>query len=663
MNRIGGIRGNPWRVRFLIPMWLGIWNASAATYLVSPTGNDGGDGTAAAPFRTINRAAREARAGDVVLVRAGIYRERVAPPRDGEPGNPIVYRAEPPGQAVIRGSAVWSPAWTRHRGGVFYGIPDESLFDDDVYLDSPNPFRVPLASTPFGRNGKPERERFGYGDPAVAYTCGQVFVDGVPFTQVPFLNEVEQQPGTWTFERDTGRLYLHLGPDGPGDRLVEITVRRRLFAPHRWGVSHIVVEGFVLEHCGNQYPTNFWNTPVWAQAGALGFRGGSHWTVRGNLIRFANTVAIDAGGRGGDNERDTFRSRRRSDEAGDNLIVDNRIVDNGAAGIIGSGSLRLTIRGNVILRNNTLGFIGNKRYEHAGIKCHGMADGLIEGNYIADNPLNDGVWLDNQFPGARITRNVIVNNGRKGIFLEMSDYTWDTALVDHNVVVGNRLIQFYVHDASGSTVMHNLFANSPAESKFGQGAYIYQVTARTRTGYHSLFNNLFVNHKVMTDINYPSHRGGPQRLDHNLYDAEATDRVFVVNSAADKPSPWTAEAFAARIHDELGPLSPGPTTLGGNGKARMTLPEWRRFWQGHGQTNDLHSVARRGLTVAYNPNTYDLTVHVPFDPTEIGSTAHEKIEWDFFDRPVPRDGSATPGPFQDLRRGRNIYRLRPGLRP
>jgi hypothetical protein len=96
--------------------------------------------------------------------------------------------------------------------------------------------------------------------------------------------------------------------------------------------------------------------------------------------------------------------------------------------------------------------------------------GCIYLNYIADNPLNDGVWLDNRFPGTRVTRNVIVNNGKKGIFLEMSDYDFDTALVDNNSLVDNQLIQFYVHDASGATVMHNLIANSPATSRFGQAA-------------------------------------------------------------------------------------------------------------------------------------------------------------------------------------------------
>jgi len=633
----------------------------ATTYVASPSGDDTAAGNAAAPFRTISRAAQAAMPGDTVLVQPGIYRERVSPPRGGTPGKPITYRAEQLGRVFIKGSDLWQPDWQRHNDAVHFGVVNEALFTDDVYLDSPNPFRVPLASTPHGRNGRLEQERFGYGDPKLSYNCGQVFVNGQMFTQVPFLAEVETQPNSWTFDPPTGRIYIHFGNQHPAGQTVEITTRRRIFAPHLRGLGHIVVEGFVLEHCGNQYPTNFWNTPVWGQAGALGFRQGHHWIVRLNMIRYANTVAIDAGFRGGSNEPAPSAEQDESLLGCDNLIEENYLVDNGAAGIIGSGSLRLTVRGNVILRNNTLGFTGNKRYEHAGIKCHGMRDGLIESNYIADNPTNDGVWLDNQFPGTRVTRNVIVGNGNRGIFLEMSDYPWDTALVDHNIVVDNRVIQFYVHDASGSTVMHNLFANSPADSRHGQGAYIYQVTARTRTYHHSLFNNFFVNHRVMLDIAYPSHRAGPQRLDHNVYDAAPTDRTFLINSACERPSPWNPTEFIDLVHRDLGAAAPGHSVIDGEKKALLTLDEWRAFWQQHNLPNDRHSVTQQGMAVSYDPATYELTVNIPFDPHTIGSTNHHWIDTDFRHQPVPQDGTAMPGPFQNLRQGRSVFCVWDGL--
>ena len=450
---------------------------------------------------------------------------------------------------------------------------------------------------------------------------------------------------------------MHFGDRNPAEQSIEITTRRRIFAPHVLGLGHIVVEGFVMEHCGNQYPTNFWNTPEWAQAGALGLRGGHHWIVRSNLIRFTNTTAMDIGSGGGQNERDSVRSPE-APLGRDNLIENNYILDNGAAGIIGSTTQRVVIRGNVIMRNNTLGFVGRKRYEHAGIKCHYITDGLIERNYVADSPRSEGIWLDNQFPGTRVTRNVVVNNGARGIFLEMSDYKFDAALIDHNISIGND-IQFYVHDASGSTVMHNLFANSPADAKYGQGCYIYQATARTKTGYHSLFNNLFVNHKVMLDINYPAHRSGPQRLDHNVYDAAPGERSFLINSASDKPSPWDPQEFYALVRGDIGEGS--PEALSGGAKVALNLEEWRAFWAKHGQRNDLGSVTRDGITVSYNQETLTLKIALPFNPGDLGTSNHPKIGQDFFGAVVPQNGRALPGPVQTLREGENVFKIWKGL--
>ena len=638
-----------------------VQDKQAKIYVVSPSGDDKAVGDAVHPLRTISAAAQRAMPGDTILVKAGVYRERVAPPRGGEPGRPIIYRGEALGKVFVRGSELWQPDWKRHKRAVYSAAPDESLFNDHAYIDSGNPLRVDLASTPYGRNGKQEKKRFDYGDPNLVYTCGQVIINGRPLTQVPFISEVEGQTQTWTYDSQTGQVYVNFGDLNPVEQTVELTTRRRIFAPHVRGLGHIVLEGFVFEHCGNQYPTNFWNTPIWAQAGAVGLRAGHHWIVRNNLIRYAHTVAMDIGASGGNNETCQETSPTMTLAGHDNLIERNYILDNGAAGIIGLDSTRMVVRDNVILRNNTLGFIGNKRYEHAGIKCHNIKDGLIEHNYIADNLLNDGVWLDNRFPGTRVTRNVIVDNGQKGVFLEMSDYDFDTALVDNNILINNRLIQFYVHDASGSTVMHNLIANSPQKSRFGQGAYIYQVTTRTRTYHHSLYNNLFVNHKRMLDINYPSHRGGPQRLDHNVYDAGLDDRTFIINRAADRPSPWNPAEFLELLRSDLGQDAHGLTLTDDKKGVALTLPQWRAFWKKHGLDNDRNSVTQTGISVSYDATTCAVSITVPFDPGTMGSTNHDWIDNDFFGNLIPQNGRALPGPFQNLKRGVNTFVVWDGL--
>jgi hypothetical protein len=64
-------------------------------YFVSPTGNDSGPGTDAAPWRTLQRAADAVRAGDTVTVRAGTYSAGFDLRTDGTAASRITFRADP----------------------------------------------------------------------------------------------------------------------------------------------------------------------------------------------------------------------------------------------------------------------------------------------------------------------------------------------------------------------------------------------------------------------------------------------------------------------------------------------------------------------------------------------------------------------------------------
>ena len=56
----------------------------AGDYHVSKEGRDTNDGSVLKPFKTISAAARIGQPGDVIIVHAGTYRERIKPPRGGE---------------------------------------------------------------------------------------------------------------------------------------------------------------------------------------------------------------------------------------------------------------------------------------------------------------------------------------------------------------------------------------------------------------------------------------------------------------------------------------------------------------------------------------------------------------------------------------------------
>lgn len=91
--------------------------SGARAYYVSTSGNDGSAGTSSAPFRTINKAAQVAVAGDVVIIRSGTYNESVIVRNSGQQGKPIVFQAETRGGVVLTGgNKVFRPySWTGGR--------------------------------------------------------------------------------------------------------------------------------------------------------------------------------------------------------------------------------------------------------------------------------------------------------------------------------------------------------------------------------------------------------------------------------------------------------------------------------------------------------------------------------------------------------------------
>lgn len=97
--------------------------ALAGLYYVSAQGNDSNPGTQAQPWRTIQKAANTATAGNTVLVQAGDYPERVTLNRSGSAASPIRFEAQ--GTVVMRGFTV-SANYVTIRGFEITNTPDDS---------------------------------------------------------------------------------------------------------------------------------------------------------------------------------------------------------------------------------------------------------------------------------------------------------------------------------------------------------------------------------------------------------------------------------------------------------------------------------------------------------------------------------------------------------
>ncbi len=99
-------------------LYLACCNLYAADLYVAPSGDDNtGTGTLGAPFRTIQKAANLAVAGDNVIIRAGTYRETVTPANSGTAAARITYKAYESGgvyeNVIISGNDLVT-GWTAH---------------------------------------------------------------------------------------------------------------------------------------------------------------------------------------------------------------------------------------------------------------------------------------------------------------------------------------------------------------------------------------------------------------------------------------------------------------------------------------------------------------------------------------------------------------------
>jgi len=108
-----------------------------ADFHVATNGLDTNPGTSERPFRTIQKAASVAGPGDAVVIRAGTYRETVAPPRSGEAGRPITFRNHEQEAVVVSGAEIVpASAWRTDGKLVFQASAPMPLgIDNQLFLD------------------------------------------------------------------------------------------------------------------------------------------------------------------------------------------------------------------------------------------------------------------------------------------------------------------------------------------------------------------------------------------------------------------------------------------------------------------------------------------------------------------------------------------------
>lgn len=420
-------------------------------YFVDASALRSGSGSASEPFKTIQEAADAAMPGDEVIVRPGIYREDVNPPRGGRADRRIVYRSEKPRQAVICGSeriTCWHR--TADESPVWFCRLSNSLFGEH------NPYTTQVKGDWYFTSG---------------FHTGEVFLNGKALFEVLHQEELQNPPAqaqawdrtdsnlVWYTQQEGAYtvIYARFAEHNPNEELTEITVREHCFYPQRTGCSYITLEGFVIRQAATQ-----WAPPTAYQSGMVGPHWAKGWIIDNCEVCGSRCVGITLGKylqpgnenrwtlgklkHGTQNERDAVcqavREGWNKDNIGSHIIRRCDIHDCEEAGIAGYMGGAFSV-----IEDNHVHHIGTRQQlfgaENAGIKLHAGIDAIIRRNHI--HHCIRGIWLDWLAQGTRITQNLLHDNQPpagtaveqelslgEDLFLEVSH---GPTLVDNNLLL------------------------------------------------------------------------------------------------------------------------------------------------------------------------------------------------------------------------------------
>lgn len=348
----------------------------AATYEVAqqnPQSSDDALGTADRPWKTITQAAGKAGPGDVVVIRGGVYRERVLVKTSGTARAPIRFEAAPGEHVVVTGAdrltgwrkaddarPIYRVAWP-HR---FIGWNRSMTHPDDEY------HRI------IGR-------------------CEQVVVDGYLLRQV--LSAGQLAPGTF-FADVTNKTLLawDIGSRDLNKTYVDGSVRQEVL---RVEGDHVQLRGLRFRYAANM-----------AQHGAVVLVG-RHDVMEDCVIEAMNADGATFTGEDAVARRCVFR-------------------DNGLAGFGAGRAHRLLFTECLVENNNTKGF--DRGWYAGGNKLVLCRDAVLERGRFVRNRGN-GIWFDIGNTNCTVRQCLIADNEDAGIFYEISF----ALHAHDNVIVGN----------------------------------------------------------------------------------------------------------------------------------------------------------------------------------------------------------------------------------
>lgn len=399
------------------------------TYYVAENGSDTGTGSISDPFKTIQKASDVMQPGDTCLVREGVYREWIKPPRGGSSDScRITYKAAPGEKVVIKGSEQIT-SWVMLKGNVWkVELPDS-------FFGGFNPFKTNVEGgwLAFGQE----------------YHLGELYLNGESYCEKMTLKEVSAAPGTWfTGDCDgTTLICANFGGVDPNTALTEINVRECIFFPEMKGLKYIAVDGLTMMHAAAN-----WVCFMAFQYAAVGTYYGRSWIIQNCHITDAKCAGLVCG-----NDPSDYNEGFDLEETGHHIIRNNWIQRCGEAGIHGyKGWAASLIEGNLIEDINCKKQFGGN--ESGGMKLHHAIDVTVRNNivrrvYAGKGGQFAGIWIDWAAQGTRITGNVVYELDEwSGWAFFMQNSHCSPVLVDNNIFYGQ------IYNTSRNCIFaHNLF--------------------------------------------------------------------------------------------------------------------------------------------------------------------------------------------------------------
>jgi alpha-N-arabinofuranosidase len=481
--------------------------AQAAELHVATSGNDSNPGTQAAPLRTIQHAADLAQPGDVITVHAGVYRERISPPRGGQSDQQrIVYQAAPGEKVEIKGSEVVKN-WVKVQDDVWKATLPNSLFGGF------NPYSDLIHGDWFDPRGR-------------QHHTGAVYLNGDWLAEAAKLDDVLKPAGTtplWfaQVDEDQTTIWAQFKGVDPNQQLVEINVRRTVFYPEKPGMNYITVRGFTLRQAATP-----WAPPTAEQVGLIGTHWSKGWIIENNVIshsicsgialgkygdQWDNTSANTAEGYVKTIER-ALENGWNKETVGHHVVRNNTVSHCEQAGIVGSlGPVFSIVTGNTIHDIHVRRLFSGA--EMAGIKFHGAIDVQISHNHIYRTCR--GLWLDWMAQGTRVSGNLFHDNAAEDLFVEVDHGPF---LVDNNLFLsGVSLLDM----SEGGAYVHNLLAGKIfSRPELGRSTPYHQPHSTALAGLSNIkggdnrfYNNILVGRGGSSAATGKPAGKGPQRGD------------------------------------------------------------------------------------------------------------------------------------------------------